>query len=417
MKRNLIKYSFLLTFFISINLTAQDSTLGHQSTHKKNIFTLGLYKQPGLDSMVDFVDGLYRVLKVNKVRSQDEKQNKTLFTFIPGVEYSLATGFASSINANFILPVKKITDNHSFVSSELKYTQNKQVIAQMVSNIWLKSNEYNINTNWSYLKFPQKDFGLGSSSDLKLFDNLDYSYIKLHQSIVKRIAPNLYFGPGLNIDYRWNITDTTTLNKPLVGFKEYVFTKQSTSIGVLLNLLYDTRKQVSNPAPNSSYLNLVYRDNLKLLGSDQNWQSILLDYRKYIPFPMGSKNILAFWSYNVFTLAGKQPYLDLPSTASDTYTNTGRGYIQGRYRGDKFVFAESEYRFGITENGFLGGVVFANMQSVSEQQGKPLQSILPGYGAGIRIKLSKHSNTNVAIDYGIGQGGSKGIFMNLGEVF
>ena len=417
MKRNLIKLSILLTFFISINLTAQDSTLGHQSTHQKNIFTLALYKQPGLDSMVDFVDGLYRVLKINKVRSQDEKQNKTLFTFIPAVEYSLATGFASSLNANFILPVKKTTDNHSFVSSELKYTQNKQVIAQMVSNIWLKSNEYNINTSWSYLKYPQKDFGLGSNSDLKLFDNLDYSYIKMHQSIVKRIAPNLYFGPGLNIDYRWNISDTTTLHKPLVGFTEYGITKQSTSIGVLLNLLYDTRKQVSNPAPNSSYLNLVYRDNLKILGSDQNWQSILLDYRKYIPFPASSKNILAFWSYNVFTIKGKQPYLDLPSTASDTYTNTGRGYIQGRFRGDKFVFAESEYRFGITENGFLGGVVFANMQSVSERQGKPLQSLLAGYGAGIRIKLSKHSNTNVAIDYGIGQGGSKGIFMNLGEVF
>jgi len=113
MKRNLIKLSFLLTFLISINLTAQDSTLGHQSTHQKNIFTLALYKQPGLDSMVDFVDGLYRVLKINKIRSQDEKQNKTLFTFIPAVEYSLATGFASSLNANFILPVKKITDNHS----------------------------------------------------------------------------------------------------------------------------------------------------------------------------------------------------------------------------------------------------------------------------------------------------------------
>ena len=81
------------------------------------------------------------------------------------------------------------------------------------------------------------------------------------------------------------------------------------------------------------------------------------------------------------------------------------------------VYAESEYRFGITENGFIGGVVFANMQSVSERQDKPLQSILPGYGAGIRIKISKHSNTNIAIDYGIGSGGSKGIFMNLGEVF
>ena len=417
MKWSLIKLSFLVSFFISLELTAQDTTLGHQSIHKKNIFTLGLYKQPGLDSMVDFVDGLYRVFKVNKVRSQDEKQNKTLFTFIPAVEYGLATGFASSINANFILPVKKTTDNHSFVSSELKYTENKQVIAQMVSNIWLKNNDYNINTNWAYLKFPQKDFGLGGSSNLKLFDNLDYSYIRMHQSIVKKIAPNFYFGPGLNIDYRWNITDTTTLNKPLVGFNEYGFTKQSSSIGLTLNLLYDTRKQVSNPVANSSYFNLVYRNNLKILGSDQNWQSIILDYRKYILFPASSKNILAFWSFNVFTIQGKQPYLDLPSTAADTYNNTGRGYILGRFRGDKFVFAESEYRFGITENGFLGGVVFANMQSVSEMQGKPLQSILPGYGAGIRIKLNKHSNTNVAIDYGIGQGGSRGIFMNLGEVF
>ena len=417
MKWSLIKLSFLLSFFISVNTTAQDSTLGHQSNHKKNIFTLGLYKQPGLDSMVDFVDGLYRVLKVNKIRSQDEKQNKTLLTFIPAVEYSLATGFASSINANFILPVKKTTDNHSFVSSELKYTQNKQVIAQMVSNIWLKNNNYNITTNWSYLKYPQKDFGLGSGSDLKLFDNLDYSYLKLHQSILKRIAPNTYFGPGLNIDYHWNITDTTTLNKPLVGFNQYGFTKHSSSVGLLLNFLYDTRKSLVYPVANSSYFNLVYRDNLTFLGSDAPWQTLMLDYRKYLPFPMGSKNILAFWSYNIFTLAGKQPYLDLPYTAADAYNNTGRGYIQGRFRGDKLVYAESEYRFGITENGFIGGVVFANVQSIAERQGKPLNSILPGYGAGIRVKLSKHSNTNIAIDYGMGQGGSKGIFMNLGEVF
>jgi hypothetical protein len=36
--------------------------------HKKNIFTLAFYKQPGKDSMVDFVDGVYRILKINKDR-------------------------------------------------------------------------------------------------------------------------------------------------------------------------------------------------------------------------------------------------------------------------------------------------------------------------------------------------------------
>ena len=417
MKNYLYKFITLLFVFLTFEGQAQDSIPSAKPLHKKNIFTLGLYKQPGLDSMVDFVDGLYRVFKVKKTRGEDEKQNNTLITFIPAVEYSLATGFATSFNADIIFPAKKSTDNHSSISSTLKYTQNKQVVSQVVSNFWKQNNAYNINMDWTYLKYPQKDFGLGANSSTNLFDKLDYSYLKLYQSIVKRIAPNLYFGPGLNFDYHWNITDTTNLNKPLIGFREYGLTKSSTSVGILLNLLYDTRMQISNPAANSSYLNIVYRNNATFLGSDQNWQSILVDYRKYIPFPKSSKNILAFWSYNVFTLGGKQPYLDLPYTASDTYNNTGRGYIQGRFRGDKFVYAESEYRFGITENGFLGGVVFANIQSLSELQGKPLQSLLPGYGAGIRIKLNKHSNTNIAIDYGIGQGGSHGIFMNLGEVF
>ncbi len=417
MSRRLLKFILLLFVFSMRTGYAQDSIQVAKPLHKKNIFTLGLYKQPGLDSMVDFVDGLHRVFKINKVRNQEDKLNKSNFTFVPNVGYSLATGFATSINADIILPLKNPKDNQSIIFSELKYTQNKQIISQVVSNLWLHNNEYNITTNWSYLKYPQFDYGLGANSSLKLMDNIDYSYLKLYQSFLKKIGANLYFGPGINIDYHWNITDTTIQNKPIIGFNEYGFTKQSSSVGLLLNLLFDTRKSIVNPIANSNYLNIVYRDNLTFLGSDVPWQTLLLDYRKYIPFPKSSKNILAFWSYNVFTLAGKQPYLDLFSTASDTYNNTGRGYIQGRFRGDKFVYAESEYRFGITENGFLGGVIFANMQSLSEGQGKPIQAILPGYGAGIRIKLSKHSNTNIAIDYGIGQGGSKGIFMNLGEVF
>jgi hypothetical protein len=417
MKLYIQKITFLLLIMLTFKGFAQDSTHLKAPLHKKNIFTLGLYKQPGTDSMVDFVDGIYRVLQINKPREVDQKLNKYQLTFVPGVEYSLATGFATSINADIVLPYKNPNDNQSIVFSELKYTQNKQIISQLASNLWLNHNEYNITTNWSYLKYPQIDFGLGPNSTRNLLDSIDYSYLKLHQSFLKRIAPNLYFGPGLNIDYHWNITDTTLNNKPIIGFREYGYTKHSNSVGVLLNLLYDTRKSLVNPVANSSFLNIFYRDNLTFLGTDAPSQTLLIDYRKYLPFPKGSKNILAFWSYNIFTLAGKQPYLDLPTTASDTYGNFGRGYIQGRFRGDKLMYAESEYRFGITENGFLGGVVFANMQSLSERQGKPIQALLPGYGAGIRIKLNKHSNTNIAIDYGIGQGGSKGIFMNLGEVF
>lgn len=389
----------------------QDSSL-----HKRNIFTLAFYKQPGKDSMVDFVDGIYRILKINKDRSVEEAISKPQLSFIPAVEYSMATKLAASFNANYVKPSKYPSTKKSTYSTELKFTQNKQVISQFLSNVWLKNNEYNINTNWSYLKFPQKDFGLGTKNNqIDRFDQIDYSYLKLHQSIVKRIAQNWYVGPGLNIDYRWNISDSSTVNKPLYGFTQYGQTKKSNSTGLTLDLLYDSRTSIVNPITSSAYFNLSYRTNLTFLGSDYALQSITLDARKYIP--LFRKNMLAFWTYNVLTLSGKAPYLDIPYTASDRNSNTGRGFIQGRFRGEKLFFAESEYRFGITENGFLGAVVFANMHSVTEPLQNGFQQIKAGYGAGIRIKLNKHSNTNVAIDYAFGQGGSHGIFMNLGEVF
>lgn len=410
----------LLFFIIILTIVTTKSQARYTDSlpkHRKNIFTLAFYKQPGKDSMVDFVDGIYRVFIPGKTRSYTDTAESKHFTLVPAVEYSLVTRLAVSVNASLVIPGKRKTDNHSTLSGELKYTQNKQVIGQLVSNLWLKNNQYILNTNWSYARFPQKDFGLGANSELNRFDLLDYHYLKLHQSIVKRLAPNLYAGPGLAIDHHWNITDTTTLNKPLTGFNEYGFTRASTSIGFSLNLLYDTRKNLVNPVANSSYVNLIYRNNLTAWGSDQHWQGLVIDARRYMAFPKTSKNILAFWTYNLLTLQGKPPYLHLPATASDIYNNTGRGYIQGRFRGDKLLFAESEYRFGITENGFLGAVIFANVQSVSEQTGKSIQGLKTGYGAGIRIKLNKHSNTNIALDYGFGQGGSRGLFMNLGEVF
>src|SRR5262249_15608198 len=114
---------------------------------------------------------------------------------------------------------------------------------------------------------------------------------------------------------------------------------------------------------------------------------------------------------------GAAPYLLLPSTGWDAYSNTARGYIQGRYRSRNMLYFESEYRFGITGNGLLGGVVFGNAQSFSERATGKYTYIQPGYGMGLRISLNKFSRTNLCVDYGWGSHGSGGFFVNLGEVF
>ena len=65
----------------------------------------------------------------------------------------------------------------------------------------------------------------------------------------------------------------------------------------------------------------------------------------------------------------------------------------------------------------LGGVVFANFQYFSTDLSNQFNDAKTGHGLGVRIKLNKYSGANLCIDYGFCQNGSKGLFVNLGEVF
>ena len=79
--------------------------------------------------------------------------------------------------------------------------------------------------------------------------------------------------------------------------------------------------------------------------------------------------------------------------------------------------AETEYRIQLTRNGLLGMVIFTNFQSFSNIDTWHFPAIATGGGLGLRIKINKYSRTNIDIDYGWGRQGSRGFFVNLGEVF
>jgi hypothetical protein len=81
------------------------------------------------------------------------------------------------------------------------------------------------------------------------------------------------------------------------------------------------------------------------------------------------------------------------------------------------LYFETEYRFVLTRNGLLGAVVFANAQSFTGWPSDTFEPVQPGYGTGLRIKLSKRSNTNVDVDYGFGTQGSRGLKITIAEIF
>ncbi len=366
----------------------------------------------------DMIDLLMKLLKNEKPREADtsrEGASKIHLSVAPAAGYTLQTSLAGVVVANAAFSTGPDA-NTSSLQTSFTYTVRNQIILPLQSNIWTKGNKWNFVTDWRYLKFPTYTYGIGGYTAFADGYLIDYSALRFRQTVFRELATSFYAGIGYNLDYYWNIQELNPPAGVVTDFQKYGLQNTELTSGVTFNFLYDSRKNSINP-DNGGFVNVIYRPNLKILGNSTTWRSLMVDLRKYFHFPEGSKNILAFWNYDWLTLSGDPPYLMMPNTGGDPYSNTGRGYVQGRFRGKNMVYAEGEYRFGITANGLLGAVIFANAESFTELSSGKFEVIAPGWGAGLRLKLNKFSKASVAIDYGFGLNGSGGLFVNLGEVF
>jgi outer membrane protein assembly factor BamA len=331
--------------------------------------------------------------------------------------YQMVTGFFAGFISNVSFYTHRSEDAKiSTILINDMYSQYKQLLNIVNSNVWLWNESVNLVGDWRYYQYPTHTFGLGSKTSLSNIDAVDYSMIRIYEVALGKIADNFLGGAGINYDYYWNITETKQSPSIVTDLDKYGLTKSSVSSGFTLNLQYDNRLNANNPAK-GTFIYFQYRDNLTALGSTSNWQSLLLDAREYIRTSKKSGNVLALWSYTWLTLSGTPPYFDLPTTGKDAYNNTARGYVEGRFSGRNLIYAEAEYRFRILRNGLLGGVLFSNASTVSGWPGSSFERINPGNGFGLRIKLNKSSATNLCLDYGFGTGGSRGFAFNLNEVF
>jgi outer membrane protein assembly factor BamA len=343
------------------------------------------------------------------------------FSPLVAPNFTPQTGFQVLVGSLFAFYTdSSASENISSIASSISYTQYQQTIFPVAGSIWTKGNKYNIQTDWRYLNYPSMTYGLGGGTTLDDGYFIDYHYLRLHQSIFRLIGKDTYVGAGYDYDHYWEITELNSLGQDSAGgrtdYDKYGFSKTANAAGISVGLLYDSRKNQINP-DGGSYLNVSFRPKFKFMGSDADWQSLLVEFRHFIKLSANSKNVLALWSYNWLTLGGNPPYLLLPSTGWDANWNTGRGYTQGRFRGKDMVYLEAEYRFGITPDGLLGGVLFANGESFTEMGSNKFEYLAPACGVGLRIKLDKFSRTNFCVDYGLGLNGNGGFQFNIGEVF
>lgn len=355
-----------------------------------------------------------------KEEAKDTLSKKGLqFSAVPAVGYAMHTGWAAVMSANgafYLDTANRSAQKLSSITTNVTYSQFKQLLLPFQGNIWTKGNRYNIVLDYRFIKYPSRVFGIGSNTKPADGYFVDFRSLKLNQAILRSVTNNFFAGMGFYHDRFWDVIEVDPPAGVTTSYQQYGLSKREMATGPTVNLLYDSRLNTINPQ-GGTQANLVYRYNTTFFGSTANWQSLLIEFRKYIPFPSNSRNRLALWSYNWFTLNGKPPYLMMPSTGWDYIYNSGRGYLQGRFRDRNMLYLESEYRFSITNNGLVGGVLFVNGQHFSSQSTRGYGRVIPGYGMGLRVKLNKNSGANLCIDYGFGQDGSRGFAVNLGEVF
>ncbi len=406
-------FSFLFFFLMNILLYSQNDSTVIQAIIIDSTATI---QQSDSIQQLDLVDILSKMFKIKNVDEKREK-GKVRFTLFP--TSSAASGdktVFTSFNVTFLAGDKKTTNlSNIFFIPYIGFGKQYGFIVQ--PNIWLRNNNWNFVGEHFILNYPQNTWGLGGNSPDENEILIDYDHLRFHQNALVGIFPHFALGLGYAFDNHYNIViDSADLSEISAPHLFNTSDNSSLSSGLTLPVVLDTRQNSLN-AEQGIYCSITYSFYDPIFGSDDRWQSLFVDVRKYFPISGKKYSILALRSYYWTILSGTVPYLDLPANRWEPTTGSAsRGIRQNRYRSNAILYYESEYRFGISRNGLLGGVVFASVTAPSEYGTQHFIYWHPAAGVGVRLKFNKYSRTNVTLDYGFSKG-FQSVYLNIGEAF
>jgi len=352
---------------------------------------------------------------------------KLMLAILPTVGYKPSTGFtigATSNLAKFFGDPKTTTISSAVIGFSV--SAKKQTSLTLRFGASGKDNRWRLDGDNRFQWTSQDSYGLGTDTAPADAVNTKFTYIRIYDTAWYELRKRVYAGAGFHygahLDVRPGVEgDPAWEDSTYVSYSTengFDLDGQS-STGFSLNLMLDTRDSPIN-AYRGWLASVTYRPFVRShLGGDSDWQETSFDVRSYVGVTKDGRQRLAFWVYGDFVASGVAPYFDLPALGMDTYGRSGRGYTEGRFRGERLMYGELEYRATLTRNGLLGMVAFVNTVTLANTQTdeKLFDSFAPAGGIGLRLQFNKRSRTNLCIDYGWGRQSSKGLYLGLQEAF
>jgi outer membrane protein assembly factor BamA len=373
----------------------------------------------------DAID-LIRLWRKKPPRTQAEIEHQAAWAVVPILSSKPSTGVRLGAGADVEFNLgDAATTRYSSVTSTLAFSTHKQLSVSENFRLYGRGNAWIADGQNRYSGNGSDNVTLGASSARDVSPDIRYYSLQLFDTYYHRIVGDWYAGAGLYVVRQMDI-EPSPKDSPdwdASPFRNYsaahgfdAGTQTSSGLGVALR--FDDRDN-QNDASRGWYAAATFQDYPDgFLGGNSTWQVTSIDVRTYRRITPDARHKLAIWGLANFT-SGSVPYLSLPTSGGDDLGRSSRGYADGRFRGERLVYGEAEYRGLVTRNGLLGVVAFVNMTTVSNlETGEHLfDSVAVGGGAGVRLLLHKQSRTNFGIDVAFGRSGSFGVYISLRDAF
>jgi outer membrane protein assembly factor BamA len=387
-------------------------------------------RQPPPDAQADIFDVVRRLFKDPPAGAPDQEaqeDRRLQLSFAPGFGYNPSAGFiigaSGTLSKYFGDPA---TTRISSAVVGTSYSSKQQASLTVKFGASGGNNRFRFDGDNRFQWTSQDSYGLGTGTSPADSVYTKFTYVRITDGVWYELTKNLYAGAGLHYSLHTNVRPGTE-GDPAWEESDYVaYSEQhgfnlegQTSAGFSLGLMLDTRDNPIN-ASRGWFATVGYRPSFRgLFGGDAAFQETFVDVRSFVSMTKDRRQRLAMWVHGDFVGSGTAPYFDVPALGVSILGRSGRGYTEGRFRGQQLMYGELEYRATLTRNGLLGLVAFVNTTTVADREAG--EELFDGFaaagGIGFRLLFSKRTGTNLCIDYAWGRQGARGFYLGLQEAF
>ena len=292
----------------------------------------------------------------------------------------------------------------SLTASALR-TARQQTRLRAEAEHWTRGNERRVAGSLQWQEFPLPYYGIGDGAPKSAEERFTPKGTEAVLSVQQRVRRAWYATAGVrHLDQVITSSATGALRTGLItGSRGGVITEFTGGV------LADTRDNLFAPR-SGTYSQLTYARAMRGTWSHFTYGTLKLDARAYRE--VGHGHVLAT-QLQLVNVDGTAPFDQLALVGNSDIL---RGYARGRYRDRAVGAAQLEYRSPIRHR--LGGVLFAGAGSASPAVSSLLShTLLPTYGAGLRVEIDHRQRTGIRADYGRGRDGASGLYIGFNNAF